>query len=293
MKINKILLSLGLVTALGLSVSSCKDDFLQEDLTTTYSTQTFETQDGLDLLVTGAYQKLKFKFNYIWGVKMFNLGVDEFTDGGSENPAFNQYSASLNSDESGSNKSLWQNMFAGIESANTIIKNMPLYYDQTSSNYNTRLGEGHFLRAYFYLTLVSQYGGVPLKLEPSTAVETYFTRATEEECFAQIITDFKTAYDLLPATPEATGRISQSAAAHFLAKSHLTRASELYNSWNSSYISDDLDAVIKYGKEVVTAHPLCTNYVQLWDYQAANGANESVSEVVLAAQFSDDQSTWG
>lgn len=290
---KNILFLFGLINILTFSVSSCKDEFLEEELTTDYSTQTFETQEGLDQLVTGTYQKLKFKFNYIWGIEMFNLGVDEFTDANNSIPSFNCYSSDLNSEESGANKPVWQNMYAGIESANTIITNMPLYYDNEDSNYDTRLGEGYFLRGYFYLTLVSQFGGVPLKLAPSTGVETYFTRATEEECFAQIIADFKSAYDLLPASPETTGRISQYAAAHFLAKSKLTRASELYDSWNSSYISDDLDDVIKYGTEVYNAHPLCTDYVELWDYQKANGANENVSEVVLAAQFSDDQSTWG
>ncbi|GAF02113.1 hypothetical protein [Saccharicrinis fermentans] len=77
MKLKNILLTLGLTISLGLYVSSCKDDFLQEDLTTTYSTQQFKTQEGLDQLVTGTYQKLKFKFNYTWGIKMFNVGVDE------------------------------------------------------------------------------------------------------------------------------------------------------------------------------------------------------------------------
>ena len=47
------------------------------------------------------------------------------------------------------------------------------------------------------------------------------------------------------------------------------------------------------GQEVVSAHPLCNDFVELWDYTAPNGANETVSEVVLAAQFSNDESTWG
>ncbi len=38
---------------------------------------------------------------------------------------------------------------------------------------------------------------------------------------------------------------------------------------------------------------MCSNYVELWDYQEPNGANEKVSEVILAAQFSNDESTWG
>lgn len=279
------------------SVTSCSDDFLKEELITQPSTDHFKTQEGLDDLVTGTYQKLKYKFNYTWGICMFNLGVDEFSDANNPIPSFNCYSSDLNSNEvtTGSYNiaSYWDNMYGGIESANTVIANMPQYYDQSNSNYNTRLGEGYFMRGYFYLSLITQYGGVPLKLEPSTGVETYFTRNSEDECFAQVISDLEQAYNLLPTTAAAPGRITKWAAAHYLAKTHLTRASELYNSWNSSYVSADLDKVIKYGTEVVTAHPLSNDYVNLWDFQSANSANEQDSEVVLAAQFSDDQATWG
>src|SRR5690606_29985628 len=89
------------------------------------------------------------------------------------------------------------------------------------------------------------------------------------------------------------GRVTKWAAAHYLAKAHLTRASELYSGWNTNFVSSDLDAVIKYGTEVVNAHPLVNDFTELWDYQRANSANERVSEVVLSAQFSDDQATWG
>ncbi len=295
MKKIKHIISLALLGSMLLPISSCSDEFLKEEQITTYDTEYFTTQEGLDELVTGAYQKLKFKFNYMWGIEMYNLGVDEFTDGNWSNPAFNCYSSDLNSAPSiwWQNTPLFDNMYGGIESANTIIQNMPLYYDQTSSTYNTRLGEGYFLRAYFYLELVTQFGGVPLKLVPSTSVETYFTRDSEEDCYAQIISDFENAYELLPSSPAATGRLTKYAAAHFLAKTHLTRASELYDDWNESYIEDDLAAVIAYGTEVYDAHPLCSDYSELWDYQYANSANETASEVILAGQFSDDQSTWG
>lgn len=293
MKINKLLLVVVMACTVGSSITSCREDFLDEELSTTYSADRFKTQDGLDELVTGAYQKFKFKFNYVWGIEMFNLGVDEFTDANNSIPSFNCYSSDLNSAENGANAPFWDNMYSAIESANTLIQNIPLYYDQNSSNYNTRLGEGYFMRGYFYLQLVAQYGAVPLKLYPSTSVETFFTRSTEEECFAQIILDLEEAYSLLPTTITETGRISKWAAAHFLAKAHLTRSSELYSSWNSSTKSDDLAAVIKYGEEVYNAHPLCDDYVNLWDYQEANGANEKVSEVVFAAQFSNDEATWG
>ena len=137
---------------------------------------------------------------------------------------------------------------------------------------------------------------MPLKLEPSNGVINYtYTRNSEEECFAQIISDFEKAYELLPEEPEdkQLGRLTKSAAAHFLAKAHLFRASELHDNWNSQYKDADLAAVIKYGDEVIKKHPLCSNFQELWDYTEPDGANEKVSEVVLAAQFSDNSDSWG
>ena len=293
MKLNRILFAALIASITGSSITSCSESFLDENLTTQYSTDRFKTQEGLDELVTGAYQKLKFKFNYIWGIQCYNMGVDEFTDANNVIPAWNHYSQDLNSSENAANQPIWDNYYGLVEPANILIQNIPQYYNQSSPTYNTRLGEAHFLRAYAYFELVKQFGGVPLKLVPSTSAETYFTRNSAEEIYTQVIADFGEAYRLLPDKGESIGRINKYAAAHFLAKAHLFRASELYSDWNSNYIASDLDAVIQYGSEVVDAHPLCNDYVELWDYEQPNGANEKVSEVILAAQFSNDESTWG
>ena len=293
MKLNRILFAALMASITGSSITSCSESFLDENLTTQYSTDRFKTQEGLDELVTGAYQKLKFKFNYIWGIQCYNMGVDEFTDANNVIPAWNHYSQDLNSSENAANQPIWDNYYGLVEPANILIQNIPQYYNQSSPTYNTRLGEAHFLRAYAYFELVKQFGGVPLKLVPSTSAETYFTRNSAEEIYTQVISDFGEAYRLLPDKGESIGRINKYAAAHFLAKAHLFRASELYSDWNSNYIASDLDAVIQYGSEVVDAHPLCNDYVELWDYEQPNGANEKVSEVILAAQFSNDESTWG
>ena len=293
MKLNRILFAALIASVTGSSITSCSESFLDENLTTQYSTDRFKTQEGLDELVTGAYQKLKFKFNYIWGIQCYNMGVDEFTDANNVIPAWNHYSQDLNSSENGANQPIWDNYYGLVEPANILIQNIPQYYNQSSPTYKTRLGEAHFLRAYAYFELVKQFGGVPLKLAPSTSAETYFTRNSAEEIYTQVISDFGEAYRLLPDKGESIGRINKYAAAHFLAKAHLFRASELYSDWNSNYIASDLDAVIQYGSEVVDAHPLCNDYVELWDYEQPNGANEKVSEVILAAQFSNDESTWG
>ena len=291
MKLNKIFLAALAAGVVGMS--SCKEDFLDETQITQHDTEYFKTQDGIDALVTGAYQTLKFRYEYQWAYKMWHMGIDEFTGGNNDMADYNHYSSSLNSTQ-GDLATVWNTYYGLIEQTNIVIQNTPLYYNQSNANYNTRLGEGYFLRAYGYFELVKLFGGVPLKVEPANGtIQTYFTRASEEECYKQIISDFEQAYNLLPTTASQIGRITKSAAAHFLAKAHLFRASEGCDSWNSAYKSADLDAVIKYGKEVLAAHPLCANFLDLWNYTKPNDVNESVSEVVLAAQFSDNSDSWG
>lgn len=293
MKINKIFMATLIAASAGMSFSSCSEKFLDEKQITQHDTEYFTTEDGIDDLMTGAYQALKFRYNYQWAYNMWHMGVDEFTGGNNDIAAYNHYSTALNSTQ-GDLATVWNEYYALIEQTNILLTNIPKYYNSSSADYNTRLGEAYFLRAYGYFELVKLFGGVPLKLEPSSGqIQTYYTRATADECYKQIISDFEQAYNLLPTSSLQQGRLLKTAAAHFLAKSHLFRASEANDSWNGSYKNSDLEAVIKYGKEVLSAHPLCDNFLDLWNYTKPNDVNESVSEVVLAAQFSDNSDSWG
>ena len=107
-------------------------------------------------------------------------GTDEFTDGNNTAAHYNHYGQSLNSGETTGIKPIWDNLYGTIEPANLIIANVPAFYNPQSPTYNARLGEGYFLRGYGYFELVKQFGGIPLKLTPSTGVETYFTRNSSE-----------------------------------------------------------------------------------------------------------------
>lgn len=289
MKLNKSLMAI-LIAAGCVAMTSCSEDFLKEEQITQHDTEYFKTEEGIDKLVTGAYSTLKFRYMYQWAYKMWHMGVDEFTGGNNDIAAYNHYSTALNSTD-GDCASVWNTYYGLIEQANIVINNVPKYYE--GSEKNTRLGEGYFLRAYGYFELVKLFGGVPLKLQPSEGVESYFTRASEEECYKQIIADFEEAHNLLPSSSLQTGRIIKTAAAHFLAKAHLFRASEGCASWNGSYKAADLDAVITYGKEVLAKHPLANNFLDLWNFTKPNDTNESNPEVILAAQFSDNSDSWG
>ncbi len=293
MKLNRILFSSLFLASMGFVATGCSDSFLDEDQLNAKNLEYYKSEVGINDLITGTYSTLGWKFNYSWGYGLYNMGVDEYTDANNEVAPMNGYTT-LNSVEGTYIPGLADNMYNRIEATNRAIENIPLYYPKTLDTYNTRLGEAYFFRAYCYFELVKTYGAVHLKLKPTESdKDTYFPRNTEDECFAQIISDFTQAYELLPVKAEAQGRVTKYAAAHFLAKAKLTRASELYSGWNSSYISSDLNDVIKLTKEVIAAHPLCADFASLWNYTKPDDANESVSEIVLAAQFTLDEATQG
>ncbi|MDR1501863.1 MAG: RagB/SusD family nutrient uptake outer membrane protein [Prevotella sp.] len=285
----------GLIIASSIfGLSSCSADFLDEKLITTESTQSFETQEGLDKLSIGLYQNLEFHFNYEWVYTLWQYGTDEMAvaNDGIQEP-YNSYTSAFDPSRGTGMPELWDNMYSGISSANILIKNVPLYYDSGNANYNTRLGEGYFMRGFNYFRLVCQFGGVPLVKEPVIGAKTDFERGSTEDTYNLVISDLKEAYNLLPASVTETGRLTKWAAAHFIAKACLFRASEMNDSWNSGYKTQDLDDVIKFSNEVITARPLCNDFVDLWNYQEPDGANEKVTEVVLAAQFSNDATSKG
>lgn len=291
-----------LVLTLLLLSTSCKK-FLDEKLTTARGMSYYNTDEGLQSLVTGTYYYVfnsPFNGNLNeWYYSYMNYGTDEFHLGGdASNAMFNNYGTGFNSiiANPGGNTAtasmLWDNSYIGIGDANLIIQNATASTSTSDAIKKTVLGEGYFFRAYLYLRLVSQYGGVPLKLTPSTTVELEFTRASAEEVYKQIISDFKNAYNLLSNTG-GPGKITKDAAAHYLAKAYLFRASEINDSWNSSTKPDDLTAIGPLCDEVISHHPLATNFADLWNYTGPDGANENLPEIILSAQFTANISASG
>lgn len=279
----------------GLS-ASCSSSFLDEELTTQRNTEYFNTNDGIDQLMVGLYNNLRFHHAFEWGFSMTNYGTDEFMVGGDgSNAMWNDYIANLSSDITTVNINtthaydLWDNMYTGINTANTLLEKLSTVY--TGSNASEASGTAHFMRGYNYFRLLCQYGGVPIKLATSTTVEREFQRASAADVFNQIESDLLAAYSELPAAESQEGKITKSAVAHFLAKAYLWRASELNDSWNSSTKSSDIDKVIQYATEVIAAHPLAENYADLWSYTEPDGANEQLGEIVLAAQNTSADAT--
>ena len=276
------------------SVTSCKKDFLDEELTTKRNTDFYNTEEGILALAVGAnYKVLASPFPSEQQFATTNYGTDEFHVGGDDtNSPWNNYDSRFNSivvtTRTQANEA-WDNFYVGIGLTNQLIESATNIESTNPEIKNIALGEGYFLRAYNYLKLVRQYGGVPLKLDVSTTVELEFTRASAEEVLAQVIDDFTQAYNLLNNSGLFPAKISKDAAAHYLAKAYLTRASEINDSWNSATKTADLQKVVTLADEVIANHPLATNYQELWAYTQPDGTNEFLPELILSAQFSRDK----
>lgn len=277
---------------------SCQKDFLKETLKTDRSTEFAKTDQGILQLAAGAYyQAFSVPTNGEWFYCATNYGTDEFRIGGDpSNSPWNNYDQTFNSivtvvnGNTAASNFQWDELYKTIGNANLLIENATKSTSTSAAIKSTALGEGYFIRAYSYLRLVSQYGAVPLQLEPLSTVKLEFTRTPAKDVYAQVIADLLKAKDLLP-TSGAPAKITKNAANHFLAKAYLFRASEINSAWNSATLTADLAAAVTLADQVIAGHPLAADFGALWDYRGPNSANERLPEVILSAQMTNDLNT--
>lgn len=303
-------IGISLLVMAGLSLGSCSKDFLDEDLNNQYSIEYFETTEGLQALTVSLYGNLRWHFGYEWAYGTTLYGTDEFTNADDlTNQMWNTYDNRLSpiaataatgaaNGNATSPAALWDEMYYGIASANTIIANAHFIEDLAIRN--RCLAHAYFLRGYNYYRLTAQYGGVVLQTEPvkATSISRNFTRSTEEQSWAQVISDFRNAYSLFEGEIYTYGKgitWTKATAAHFLAKSLLFRSSERCDSWNSSYKSADLTEAIDAATYAINARgPLTANYSDLFaNWTGVDCANEQLSEILMAAGHNADATTVG
>ena len=297
MKRNNFLIKIT-ITAAVFFTASCKKDFLDETYTTGRTTEFFKTDAGILQLATGTYyQVFNVPLNGEWIYAATDYGTDEFHVGGDpSNAPWNNYDATFNSTVIGTNTNIassnfqWDGLYTGIGDANSLIENCLASTSTSAAIKSISLGEGYFMRAYNYLRLVSQYGAVPLQTKPTTTVQLEYTRQSPKEVCAQIISDLINAQKLLPVSG-GPARITQDAAAHYLAKAYLFRASEINSTWNSDTKAADLAAVVTLCDQVIARHPLAANFGNLWNFTGINSPNESLPELILSSQFTNDVNT--
>lgn len=305
-------IGLGVLALSAVTLSSCSDSFLDEELTTQYSTEYFDTPEGLEDLTISLYGNIRWHFGYEWAYGITLYGTDEFTMGGDNtswiwntyDPALNpaNYTTALGAPNGNCPgvSALWDEMYYGIASANTIIaKAEDVFTDEAKRK--LCLAHAYFLRGYNYYRLAAQYGHFVIQNEPVNTVVRNFTRSTEEECWEQVISDLRQAYNLFEGENFTYGKgisWTKATAAHFLAKALLFRASERNNSWNSKYIEQDLKDAIEACTYAINARGgeggLVANYSDLYaNWKGVDCDIEQTDEILMAAGHNASSATIG
>lgn len=118
---------------------------------------------------------------------------------------------------------LWIYPYQVIGYANQSIEGLTKSNTLTTSVKQQLLGEAYFIRAWHYFYLVNFLGDVPLSLSPNLLENATTARTSKAEIYAQIISDLKTAEELLPGTYSGTlrARVNKHAVEALLARVYL------------------------------------------------------------------------
>lgn len=282
--------------------TSCSSDFLDEELTTSFSTDYFETAEGLESLTVSLYAHLRWRFAYDHANAITLLGTDEWTEGNSQdNPMWDKYDNRLSPAVQTVNGNTctagawWDEMYFGIASANTIIAKADKIADEKVRN--RCLAHAYLSRGLDYYTLTAFYGAVVLQTEPATGVVRTFERATPEQCWKQIVSDFRKAYELFEGEVFTYGHgmtWTKATAAHWLAKALLFRSSERNSAWNQAYIQADLKEAVDACSYAIGARKLESNYSNLFaNWTGVDCAIEESDEILMAATWNSSTTSAG
>jgi hypothetical protein len=136
------------------------------------------------------------------------------------------YSLTLNSTNTNVT-ACWQQNYSMIQKANVLIEAITVSDSKiwtSDAQKNAYLSEAMFFRAYSYRMLVSYFGDVPLVKEVIKTPKTDFVKAPKTEIYKLIEDDLIFAATNLPkrGKEEASGRITQGVAMHYLSEIYLS-----------------------------------------------------------------------
>ena len=170
---NKIFLILLLV---GLSTVACKDEFTTLPAVGSLSDEALQNEQGVDLLLTGAYSALTaVRANSIgneWGRAADNWTYDVVSDdahkGSTDDDQADLKEIELMNWATGNGywSAKWGVIFAGINRANAVIALIAKVED---ADLSAQLAEARFLRGHWNFELQKMWGNVPYISEENYA----------------------------------------------------------------------------------------------------------------------------
>ncbi|MCC2547478.1 RagB/SusD family nutrient uptake outer membrane protein [Hymenobacter sp. BT175] len=283
-----LLLACGLLT-----LGSCEKDLNQAPISSGSVPTFYRTADDFTQAVNSVYSSLRdypdrlytmseTRSDNIYGVSSQGIRTWEPINNFATTIASNEYPDAS-----------WSSAFTGVFRANVVLDQLSKNGSVlTEATRNRMEGEARFLRAFFYLDLVRNFGKVPLidrPLEPQEVAE--IPRTPVAQVYDLIISDLKTAVTKLPATYPAAdlGRATSGAAKGILALTYMTRSGPTYGIEGPGLGTNDyaealrlLDEIISSGTySLITAAGTAPSaYANVFSY-----TNENNREVLFDVQY--------
>jgi hypothetical protein len=300
MKLNKNILCLALAS---LALSSCNTDYNEYTAyDKEYIARSFTYVGGL---MTKIYNDIDTDWGNLSGA-MLSSATDESEyshDGNSVEDFYNGNWSAANP-----HQTIWSSAYEGITYCNEVIDNWSdMTFDQYKLNidyekqmylYNNYKYEARWARAYFYYTLVRQYGGVPFKIHNTTGTEeTALPRVTADSIFNfiasecddikdKIIEDYSADAEHILAKAE-TGRANKYAVLALKAQAALYQASPLFTQGKTDEEKKNLwAAAVIANKELIDeaekkGYGLASSIDALWGKEYYSEA-QSYKEIIWA-----------
>lgn len=236
----------------------------------------FQTEEDLDAAVTAQYSSLISFATYVHGQIPYFGGDDLTTWAGGNKSNFRQYDQFNPDADNGNVKAQnWNPWWKMVLNTNTVLDNY-MKVDASEEFLNQSAGQAYFLRGLAYYFLVRTYGEVPLLT--SSAITGKEEKASFEDIYEQMISDFTQAKNLLPDSwSSEPGRPTKWSAQSYLASVYLTSAGfPLKNTANYALASAEAKEVIDNGP-----YALLTNFADLFNDPTTQNNSESVFAINL------------
>ncbi|MBE7173185.1 MAG: RagB/SusD family nutrient uptake outer membrane protein [Williamsia sp.] len=159
-------------------------------------------------------------------------------------------------------EAVWRRYYDGVFKCNVVTDGLPASNTAVSEPVRkSLLAQAKFLRAYYYFTLTTAYGDIPLRLKVETPEELQSPALPQAQIFAQVVSDCNAAAIDLPVSWSGAdlGRVTKGAALALLSKTYLFQ-----QKWDSA-------ALVAGQVEALNVYRLTPNYAD--NFRAATKDN--------------------
>lgn len=209
--------------------------------------------------------------------------------------------------DAGANVNDWSAPYQQVYYANTVLDNLPKisFTSNQSDLANQIKGAALFYRSIAFYNLLQTFSlpydsltaatdpGIPLRL--SSNLNGQSVRATEKQCYDQIISDLLMAADLLPLTPAYKTEPSQPAANALLARIYLATQNYSKAFQYADACLKQYNTLVDYNTLSPTAKAISTTYLaedifhtRLYSYAITFVNSKSVTDSLLYRSYTDN-----